>query len=242
MIRLLRWEIRTSGEEHLPTEGRAIIASNHVAHLDFVFLGVAARERGRLVRFMAMREVFDHRIAGPLVRGMRHIRVDRDGDAAASLDRAATALRHGEVVGLHPEGRMSRSLVPSPGKSGAARLAIETGAPLFPAAVWGSQRILARGRRPRYPRGVSVVVAFGPPVPVAQDADATELTALLMARIGELVDRAVAEYPQAPSGDADRWWLPSHLGGTAPTVAEDEAMHAERVAARRAATTRTSTP
>jgi 1-acyl-sn-glycerol-3-phosphate acyltransferase len=136
---------------------------------------------------------------------------------------------------------MSRSFVPVAGKSGAARLAIETGVPLIPAAVWGSQRILARGRRPRYPRGVSVLVIYGPPVPVPPGADAAELTATLMARIGELVDRAAAGYPQAPRGEADRWWLPTHLGGTAPTEAEDAARHVARVAARRAAPGRPTT-
>jgi 1-acyl-sn-glycerol-3-phosphate acyltransferase len=235
VIRLLRWDVRTSGEGFVPVEGPGIIASNHIGHLDFVFLGIAARERGRLVRFMAMREVFDHRVSGPLVRWMRHIRVDRDGDAAASVGSALAALRAGEVIGLHPEGAMSWSFVPMPGKSGAARVAMESGAPLIPAAIWGSQRILPHGRRPRYPRGVAVVVRFGAPISVPPDADPGEVTASLMARIGELVDQAMAEYPQTPRGEADRWWVPARMGGTAPTEAEAATAHAARVAARKAA-------
>lgn len=235
VIRYFHWDVRTSGEGFVPVEGPGIIASNHVGHLDFVFLGIAARERGRLVRFMAMREVFDHRVAGPVVRWMRHIRVDRDGDAAASLAPALAALRAGEMIGLHPEGAMSWSFVPMAGKSGAARLAIESGAPLIPAAVWGSQRILPHGRRPRYPRGVAVVVRFGAPITVPPDADPADVTETLMARVRELVDEAMAGYPQAPRGDADRWWVPARLGGTAPTQAEAAQAHAARVAARRAA-------
>jgi 1-acyl-sn-glycerol-3-phosphate acyltransferase len=234
VVRLFGWKIRTSGESNLPARGPAIIASNHVAHLDFVFLGIAARERSRLVRFMAMREVFDHRIGGPLVRWMHHIPVDRDGHAAAALAPALRALKKGEVVGLHPEGSMSRSFVPMAGKSGAARLAIDSGAPLIPAAVWGSQRILPHGRRPRFPRGVAVVVRFGAPIVAPPGADAGEVTRTLMARIGELVDEAMADYPQRPRDDADLWWVPAHLGGDAPTPAEAAVAHAARVARRRA--------
>jgi 1-acyl-sn-glycerol-3-phosphate acyltransferase len=185
---------------------------------------------------MAMREVFDHRVSGPLVRWMRHIRVDRDGDAAASMHAALDALRAGEVIGLHPEGGMSWSFVPMAGKSGAARLAIESGAPLIPAAVWGSHRILPHDkRRPRLPRGVAVSVRFGPPIPVGPGAEPGEVTTTLMARIGELVEGALADYPQTPRGQADRWWVPAHLGGTAPTEAEAAQAHAARVAARKAA-------
>ena len=56
------------------------MAINHIGYLDFTFAGLAARKSGRLVRFMAKQEVFGHRIAGPLMRGMRHIPVDRAAD------------------------------------------------------------------------------------------------------------------------------------------------------------------
>src|SRR3954470_4712858 len=101
---LMRWDIRTTGLEHIPTRGPAIIAANHVGYLDFAFLGMGAHRRGRLVRFMAMKEAFGHWLGGPLLRGMRHIPVDREGDAGASLRPALRALRAGEIVGIHPEG------------------------------------------------------------------------------------------------------------------------------------------
>jgi 1-acyl-sn-glycerol-3-phosphate acyltransferase len=214
--RLLRWDMRTAGLQHIPEDGPAIIASNHVGYLDFVFLGVAAWRRRRLVRFMALREAFQHRVFGPILRGLHHIPVDRSGDAAASLDLAVQVLRHGEVVGLHPEGKVSKSFVTMPGKSGAVRLAIETGAPLIPAAVWGSQRILAPGRRPRFPRRVAIVTTFGPPVQISSDADPAEATLALMERIGRLVDETAAAYPQRPRGPDDTWWLPNGDAGGAP--------------------------
>jgi 1-acyl-sn-glycerol-3-phosphate acyltransferase len=230
----MRWDVRTTGLEHIPTSGPAVIAANHVGYLDFVFLGMGAHRRGRLVRFMAMKEAFGHWLGGPLLRNMRHIPVDREVDPKASLDAAVKALRTGEIVGIHPEGGMSRSFVPAPGKSGAARMAIDSGAPLVPAAVWGSQRILAAGRKRRWPRDIVITVSFGKPVESGPGADPLEVTAALMEDIGRQVDAASRSYPQHPSGPADRWWLPAHLGGTAPTVEEGLAMSRAASARRRA--------
>ena len=233
-FRVMRWDIRTTGLEHIPTRGPAIIAANHVGYLDFAFLGMGAHRRGRLVRFLAMKEAFGHWLGGPLLRGMRHIPVDREGDAKDSLRLALRALGSGEVVGIHPEGGMSRSFVPAPGKSGAARLAMESGAPLVPAAVWGSQRILAVGQPRKWPRDVVVTVSFGQPVEAPPGSDAQEVTASLMDRIRAQVDRASRTYPQRPRGPADRWWVPAHLGGTAPTEEQGLAMSRAASAKRRA--------
>jgi 1-acyl-sn-glycerol-3-phosphate acyltransferase len=198
---LMRWELEVSGEEHIPTSGPAVIASNHIGNLDFVFLGFGAHRRQRLVRFMAMQEAFDHWLGGPLLRGMRHIPVDRRGDAAAAYQGAVRALEAGEIVGIHPEARINRSLVPGPGKTGAARMAQETGAPLIPAAVWGSQRILAPGARPRFPRRVPIAVRFGPPLETDAAADCEERTDVLMDRIRDLWAAAVGALGPA-GGDA----------------------------------------
>jgi 1-acyl-sn-glycerol-3-phosphate acyltransferase len=234
---LMGWRVHTSGIEHLPTAGPAVLASNHVGYLDFAFLGRAALERDRLVRFMAKQEVFDHPVAGPLMRGMHHLPVDRFGGAVAAIDTAVDALRAGEVVGLFPEGTISRSFVPARPKTGAVRIAMRAGAPLLPSAVWGSQRILTKGREPNWQRNVPIVVAFGPPVAYEADDDPAEVTDELIQRITRLVDAAATAYPDDPAADDDRWWLPAHLGGTAPTAAEADEMaareRAERMARRR---------
>jgi 1-acyl-sn-glycerol-3-phosphate acyltransferase len=231
-LRVMGWDVRTTGIEHIPARGPAVIAANHVGYLDFVFLGMGAHRRGRLVRFMAMKEAFGHWLGGPMLRGMRHIPVDREGDAKASLEPAIRAIRSGEIVGIHPEGGMSRSFVPAPGKTGAARLAIEGGAPLVPAAVWGSQRILPAGRKPKWPRDVVITVSFGPPVAAGSNDDPREVTTALMGAIGEQVDVASRSYPQRPRNPDDRWWVPAHLGGTAPTIEEGLAMAREASARR----------
>jgi 1-acyl-sn-glycerol-3-phosphate acyltransferase len=232
-LKVMRWDVTVTGAEHIPARGPALLASNHIGYLDFVFLGVAARERHRLVRFMAMQEAFRHWLAGPLLRGMHHIPVDREGHGAAALGAATRALEAGEVVGIHPESRMSPALLPMAGKTGAARMALSTGAPLIPAAVWGTQRIMPRHHRPRFPRHVAVTVNVGAPIPVDHEADSGDLTDRLMARIEALLDEAIRSYPQAPTGTTRPWWWPAHLGGGAPTV-EEAALAWEQAKGRRA--------
>ena len=73
-----------TGSEHVPRTGGAVMVINHISYLDFAYAGLAARPAGRLVRFMAKQEVFDHRMSGPLMRGMRHIPVDREAGRTRS--------------------------------------------------------------------------------------------------------------------------------------------------------------
>lgn len=230
----LRWKIRAFGIDNVPLTGPAVLASNHVGYLDFVFVGYAARKRGRRVRFMAKKEVFDHRIAGPLMRGMRHIPVDRYADARLAVEAATDALRRGEVVGMFPEGTISRAFVPRRGKTGAARMALDAGAPLIPCAVWGSQRILTKGRPRNFERGVAIDVHIGEPLEVERDEDVVAVTERLMKRIEALVADAERAYPQTPRSTDEAWWLPAHLGGTAPTVEEADALAARDAEGRRA--------
>src|SRR6266511_366447 len=185
----MRWDMRPTGLRNIPDRGPAIFASNHIGYLDFAFIGEAASRRGRLIRFLARGDAFDHWLGGPLLRAMRHIPVDREGNASAALGAARAAVEAGEAVGIHPEGAMSRSFVPQPGKTGAARLALATGASLVPTAVWGSQRILAPGH-PKFPRHVVVTVDFGAPVHPEQGEDAAALTGRLMDAIRVMVQRA----------------------------------------------------
>ena len=112
-----------------------MIASNHVSYLDFIFAGLASVQVGRLTRFMAKEAVFRNKVSGPLMRGMRHIPVDRDA-GSASFRTALKALKAGELVGIFPEATISQSFTVKELKSGAVRLAQSAGVPLVPVAVW----------------------------------------------------------------------------------------------------------
>src|SRR4051795_312469 len=88
----LNMNITVIGAENVPRSGPAVLASNHVSYLDFIFVGLAGRPSRRLTRFMAKEAVFRDRVGGPLMRGMHHIPVDRDA-GSASFRQAFTALK-----------------------------------------------------------------------------------------------------------------------------------------------------
>ena len=223
-FRVLNWKVRVTGAEHVPASGAAIVTTNHIGYLDFVFAGYGVRKQGRRrLRFVAKREVFDHKVSGPLMRAMGHIRVDRGGNTRAAMREVAEALDGGDLVGMFPEGTISRSFVPLPGRPGAVRMAMEAGVPLIPGAVWGTQRVFTKGRKPHVFRNLEVSVTFGPAITYQPDEDPLAVHERLMAAIRELVDDLQRSYPQAPSGPDDTWWQPAHLGGSAPSVEDAEA-------------------
>jgi 1-acyl-sn-glycerol-3-phosphate acyltransferase len=238
LFKTMGWQVRVFGANNVPAVGPAVLASNHIGYLDFVFVGYAAREQKRLVRFMAKKEVFDHRISGPLMRGMKHLAVDRFANASAAVDAGIEALRVGELVGMFPEGTISRSFIPREGRTGAVRMAMEAEAPLIPCAVWGTQRVLTKGRPKNFERKVAMDVYVGEPLAYEPSDDLAVTTKRLMEAITALVEKAQASYPHKPASDADAWWLPAHLGGTAPTIPEADALaareRAERAAKRQA--------
>ena len=244
----LRFDI--GGAEHIPRTGGAVLASNHVSYLDFMFCGFGALPSDRLVRFMAKEAVFRHRIAGPLMRGMHHIPVDRAAGAGAYRV-AVSALRAGEIVGVFPEATISRSFTLKEFRSGAARMAGEAAVPLIPMVTWGGQRVLTKGRPRDLHRGRTVVIRIGPalPEPLPDDPAATML--VLRESMQALLELAQAAHPDTPGpgardtgdgGTQDRWWLPGHLGGSAPTPEEAAALDAAEQHARRRAATASAAP
>jgi 1-acyl-sn-glycerol-3-phosphate acyltransferase len=231
-FRALGLRFQMSGTEHVPRSGGAVLALNHISYLDFVLGGYAAQPSKRLVRFMAKREVFDHRLAGPLMRSMHHISVDRAA-GIASYDEGVRALRAGEVVGIFPEATISRSFEVKELKTGAARMAAAAEVPLVPAVLWGTQRILTKDHPRDLSRGKTIAIRVGEPLQPAGRSPVSE-TAELGARMTALLDEAIGGYP-AEEQPAGSWWLPASYGGSAPTPEEAARLDAEERRVRAAA-------
>ncbi len=231
-FRLLGIRFYVTGVEHVPRTGGAVMAVNHLGYLDFTFAGLGVRPAGRLIRFMAKQEVFDHKVSGPLMRGMKHIPVDRYGGGAESYQAAVKALTSGEIVGVFPEATISTSYELKDFKTGAARLAMEAGVPLLPCVTWGSQRIMTKGRRRDLTRGTPLRIVVGEPFTPDPAADPVAVTAELKARMSVLLDEAQETYAGTPRSAEDTWWIPARLGGTAPTLEEAAIRNAEVYAAR----------
>jgi 1-acyl-sn-glycerol-3-phosphate acyltransferase len=220
-----------TGVENLPATGGAVVAINHTSYFDFTFAGLPAyrQHRGRKVRFMAKQEVFDHKIAGPIMRRLRHIPVDRESGAAA-FDAAVETLKAGELVGVYPEATISRSFEIKEFKGGAARMAIAASVPIVPHIVWGAQRIWTKDHpkklfRPKVPIAIAVGEPIEPTLP------APDLSALLHARMQHLLEDVQDSYGPHPAGE---FWVPHRLGGGAPTLADAAQMDAEEAAVRAA--------
>ncbi|MBX6389708.1 MAG: 1-acyl-sn-glycerol-3-phosphate acyltransferase [Frankia sp.] len=216
----LRLDIR--GEEHIPASGGGVVLINHVSYLDFILAGIPFwRAQRRMVRYMAKKSTFEHKISGPLMRGMKHIPVDRSAGAGALLA-AVNALRAGELVGVFPEATIHPHFCLAPFKTGAARMAREADVPVIPVVVWGSQRVFTKGqpRNLRAARHTPVSITVGTPIPAKDLPDATTGTTLLFDVMSKLLDEDQRRYPPPAPGEPD-WWQPAHLGGSAPARPDD---------------------
>jgi len=230
VFRGLGMTLDITGVDNIPASGGAILAINHTSYLDFALGGVPADRRGRrLVRFMAKDSIFRHPVAGPLMRGMKHIPVDRDAGSAAFRD-AVDAAKAGELIGVFPEATMSQSLEIKELKNGAVRMARAAKVPLLPMIIFGGHRVLAYDVRD-FTRGRTICMTVGEPLEIPKGTNPDELTVALQERLKELLDETIARYPDKPAGAP---WIPQRLGGSAPTLEEARAAEDERRARKRA--------
>jgi 1-acyl-sn-glycerol-3-phosphate acyltransferase len=201
------------GQENVPLKGGAILAINHTSYFDFALAGTAALPTKRYVRFMAKKEIFDNKIAGPLMRGMHHINVDRS-NGSASFVAALRSLKDGEIIGIFPEGTISTSFEIKGLKSGAVRLAIGAGVPVIPTIVWGGQRVYTKGVKPNFKRNkFPISVSFGEPIFYSRETDVEVAEAHLRDVMIEMLHKVQEKYPDSHLGQR---WAPIRLGGTAP--------------------------
>ncbi len=207
------------GAEHLPATGGIVVVTNHVSHVDPLTFAHFLYDNGRLPRFLGKEGLFRVFFVGAVLRGARQIPVYRESaDASRAFSAAVAAVRAGECVGIYPEATLTRDpdLWPMVGKTGAARVALETGAPVVPIAQWGPQQLLPPyAKRPRlFPRATMHVWA-GPPVDLSayqgRPIDGPllhEATEVIMVAVTALLEEIRGERPPAVRFDLRDTELP----------------------------------
>ena len=200
------------GMENIPAEGGFITVVNHNSHLDPLGYAHFQYKTGRVPRFLAKHGLFRKGFLGAVMRGTGQIPVYRESaDALGAFRAAIDAVRRGECVAFYPEGTLTRDpdLWPMRGKTGAARVALETRCPVIPVAQWGANLVLPPyAKKPNLlPRKTHQVYA-GPPVDLSRfyDKEVTpellkEATEAIMAAITGLLEELRGEKAPATRFD-----------------------------------------
>jgi 1-acyl-sn-glycerol-3-phosphate acyltransferase len=216
LIRLI-FKRKWAGQENIPQTGGVILAPNHNSYADIFEMCLFSYESGRYPVFLAKDSIFKVKVIGTVVRKVGQLPVHRgQTDAALVLKDAERGIAEGACVIIYPEATCTRDpgLWPMTAKTGVARLALSTGAPVIPIAHWGAQNVLPYGsKRPHlFPRK-TIQVAAGPAVDLSEFRDkplnAATLraaTAAVMHDITELLAGLRGEQPPAEPYDpnADR--------------------------------------
>jgi 1-acyl-sn-glycerol-3-phosphate acyltransferase len=206
--------------QKLPKNGAYIVSPNHYSEIDPVMIGMVLWKLGRLPRFLAKESLFRLPVVGWFLRRSGQVPVSRGGAArgSAPLDAAQKIAEEGRIVVIYPEGSLTRDpdMWPMRGKTGAARMALETGIPVIPMAHWGTQQVMARYAKKIsfFPRK-TIAVKVGDPV----DLSAFE---------GRPLDAATLNEATAAIMDAITRLLEDLRGETAPAERWDPATHNQK--------------
>lgn len=198
----LATRMRVEGRQHVPPTGPLIVASNHLSFVDSMVIPLASK---RTVHFLGKSEYFEGAgLKGRFVAAFHQaggtIPVDRSDPRAAaeSLRIAEDIVRRGGAFGIYPEGTRSPDGRLHRGRTGVARLAVATGAPVVPCAVIGTNQVQPPGSNTFRP--AKVIVRFGPPIDTEALARRYHKGALLRAITDEVMDAIAAMSGQERSG------------------------------------------
>jgi 1-acyl-sn-glycerol-3-phosphate acyltransferase len=181
MMMRLDWR----GQEHIPADGATILAVNHLSYMDIFAVSLFADSARRYPVFLAKSSLFTIPVLGTIITKLGQLPVYRgQTDAALVLREAEMVARNGACVIFYPEATVTRDpdKWPMVSKTGVARLALETGAPVVPIAHWGAERILPYGSFvPRFLPRKTVKIVAGPPVDLSEFAGQAPTTRVLKA-------------------------------------------------------------
>jgi 1-acyl-sn-glycerol-3-phosphate acyltransferase len=203
------FRVRVTGIHHVPLAGPAIVAFAHISVLDGPCLAIElAWRRRRAVRFLVAAEVFEHPVNGWLLRRFRQIPIRRGRSDAGALDEAIATIRRGALAAIAPEGAVNAE----PGelqriRSGIARIALPTGAPVIPVGIWGTHERWSRsGRHWGTPLRPRLGLAFGEPIEPAGDVSRSDDIDAFVETVRRGLDRQLAEARNLTGdlGDAPR--------------------------------------
>lgn len=183
-----QWE----GADRIPETGGAILALNHISEIDPLTAAHITWDYGRQSRYLAKSGLFKNKYFAYFLRSAGQIPVDR-GAGAGALDEAIAAIRKGELVVVYVEGSITKDPAgwPMRGKSGAARIALETGCPVIPVGQWGAQELLpAYAKLPNLKGRKTVKMKVGDPVDL-KDLEVQEHTPAVINEATERIMKAI---------------------------------------------------
>lgn len=208
-----------SGAQHLPTDGGWVVCTNHTSHVDPLPFAHFLVDHGYAPRFLGKSQVFEVPFVGAVLRSADQIPVYRESGRAADAYRAAAAaVRAGKCVAIYPDGTLTRDpgLWPMRGKTGAARVALETRCPVIPVATWGPHEVLApySTRLRLFPRRTMQVRA-GAPVDLTDLHDLPVTHEVLLEATGRITAAITRELEQIRGEQApDQRFDPREAGVT----------------------------
>jgi 1-acyl-sn-glycerol-3-phosphate acyltransferase len=198
-----RW--RFYGLENIPRTGPVIVAGNHISYFDPLCQGYMVVKAKRMPRFFAKSELWKNPFLKFILTHARQIPVQRGTGEAGPVEKAIDAIGEGNVVMIYPEATITTNadLTPMQGKTGVARVALATGAPVVPIAVWGSQWVKPKRRKAKQKFGRQIVLKAGAPMTFdgslrarAGDPDVLrDVTDRVMAELDRLVRELHKIYP-----------------------------------------------
>jgi 1-acyl-sn-glycerol-3-phosphate acyltransferase len=184
---------RLEGVENIPKHGPVILASNHLSFVDSVILPLVIKRR---IYFLAASTYFEGKGLGKwavarFLRATGMIPIDRSGGKAseASLKAGMSVLTKGHVLGIYPEGGRSRDGRAHRGRTGVARMALESGAPVVPVAMIDTDKVMSEGNGVKIQR---IGISFGPPLDFSEFADQKQDHAILRVTTDRIMDAVVA--------------------------------------------------